>query len=61
MLNNPEFSKIIDDAEKEVNEDVEVIFLNVISQLRETFNKLNNEDNYKLNLKLKDWFNKNVI
>ena len=61
MLNEPEFSKIVDDAEKEVNEDVEVIFLNVISQLRETFNKLNNDDNYKLNLKLKAWFNKNVI
>ena len=61
MLNEPEFSKIIDEAEKEVNEDVEVIFLNVISQLRETFNKLNNDDNYKLNLKLKAWFNKNVI
>ena len=61
MLNKPEFSKIVDDAEKEVNEDVEVIFLNVISQLRETFNKLNNDDNYKLNLKLKAWFNKNVI
>ena len=61
MLKEPEFSKIVDDAEKEVNEDVEVIFLNVISQLRETFNKLNNDDNYKLNLKLKAWFNKNVI
>ena len=61
MLNEPEFSKIIDEAEKEVNEDVEVIFLNVISQLRETFNKLNDDDNYKLNLKLKAWFNKNVI
>ena len=61
MLNDPEFSKIIDDAEKEVNQDVEVLFLNVISQLRGVFNTLNNEDNYKLNLKLKDWFNKNVI
>ena len=61
MLNDPEFSKIIDDAEKEVNQDVEVLFLNVISELRGVFNTLNNEDNYKLNLKLKDWFNKNVI
>jgi hypothetical protein len=61
MLNNPEFSKIIDDAEKEVNQDVEVLFLNVISQLRGVFNTLDNETNYKLNLKLKDWFNKNVI
>ena len=61
MLNNPEFSKIIDDAEKEVNQDVEVLFLNVISQLRGVFNTLDNDTNYKLNLKLKDWFNKNVI
>ena len=61
MLNNPEFSKIIDDAEKEVNQDVEVVFLNVISQLRGVFNTLDNDTNYKLNLKLKDWFNKNVI
>ena len=61
MLNDPEFSKIIDDAEKEVNQDVEVLFLNVISQLRGVFNTLDNETNYKLNLKLKDWFNKNVI
>tara|TARA_Y100001973_G_scaffold83374_1_gene123523 strand:+ start:82 stop:270 length:189 start_codon:yes stop_codon:yes gene_type:complete len=61
MLNNPEFSKIIDDAEKEVNQDVEVLFLNVISELRGVFNTLDNDTNYKLNLKLKDWFNKNVI
>ena len=61
MLNNPEFSKIIDDAEKEVNQDVEVLFLNVISQLRGVFNTLDNDTNYKLNLKLKEWFNKNVI
>tara|TARA_R100001594_G_scaffold84402_1_gene118933 strand:+ start:2297 stop:2485 length:189 start_codon:yes stop_codon:yes gene_type:complete len=61
MLNDPEFSKIIDDAEKEVNQDVEVLFLNVISQLRGVFNTLDNDTNYKLNLKLKDWFNKNVI
>ena len=61
MLNDPEFSKIIDDAEKEVNQDVEVVFLNVISQLRGVFNTLDNDTNYKLNLKLKDWFNKNVI
>ena len=61
MLNNPEFLKIIDDAEKEVNQDVEVLFLNVISQLRGVFNNLDNDTNYKLNLKLKDWFNKNVI
>ena len=61
MLNDPEFSKIIDDAEKEVNQDVDVLFLNVISQLRGVFNTLDNDTNYKLNLKLKDWFNKNVI
>ena len=61
MLNDPEFSKIIDDAEKEVNQDVEVLFLNVISELRGVFNTLDNDTNYKLNLKLKDWFNKNVI
>ncbi len=61
MLNDPEFSKIIDDAEKEVNQDVEVLFLNVISQLRGVFNTLDNDTNYKLNLKLKAWFNKNVI
>ena len=63
MLNKPEFSKIVDDAEEEINKEMEVemIFLNVISQLRETFNKLNDDDNYKLNLKLKAWFNKNVI
>ena len=45
----------------EVNQDVEVLFLNVISQLRGVFNTLDNDTNYKLNLKLKAWFNKNVI
>ena len=61
MLNKPEFSKIVDDAEKEVNEDVDQIFYDVISDLRKVFRKMNNDDNYKLNLKLKAWFNKNVI
>ena len=63
LSTNPEWEKIIETSEKEVNEEMEVemIFLNVISQLRETFRKLNDDDSYKLSLKLKAWFNKNVL
>ena len=63
LSQNPEWEKIIETSEKEVNEEMEVemIFLNVISQLRETFRKLNDDDSYKLSLKLKAWFNKNII
>ena len=62
LSTNPEWEKIIETSEKEVNEmELEMIFLNVISQLRETFRKLNDDDSYKLSLKLKAWFNKNII
>ena len=62
LSQNPEWEKIIETSEKEVNEmELEMIFLNVISQLRETFRKLNDDDSYKLSLKLKAWFNKNII
>ena len=54
LSQNPEWEKIIETSEKEVNEmELEMIFLNVISQLRETFRKLNDDDSYKLSLKLK--------
>ena len=60
MLNDKEFSKIIDEAEKELQTDVNQIFTEIIRDLRVRFYKLNDDDCYKLTLKLKDWFNKNV-
>ena len=60
MLNNPEFSKIIDEATKEVESDVDQIFTEVIRDLRVRLRNLNDEDCYKLTTKLKSWFIKNV-
>ena len=60
MLNNPEFSKIIDEATKDVESDVDQIFTEVIRDLRVRLRKLNDDDCYKLTTKLKSWFIKNV-
>ena len=50
----------IESSEEELKTDVNQIFTEIISDLRVRFNKLNDDDCYKLTLKLKDWFNKNV-
>ena len=60
MFNDKEFSKIIDESEKDLQTDVNQIFTEVIRDLRVRFNKLNDDDCYKLTSMLKDWFNKNV-
>ena len=60
MLNDPEFSKIIDEATKDVESDVDQIFTEVIRDLRVRLRKLNDDDCYKLTTKLKSWFIKNV-
>ena len=60
MFNDKEFSKIIDESEKDLQADVNQIFTEVIRDLRVRFNKLNDDDCYKLTSMLKDWFNKNV-
>ena len=60
MFNDKEFSKIIDESEKDLQADVNQIFTEVIRDLRVRFNKLNDDDWYKLTSMLKDWFNKNV-
>ena len=60
MFNDKEFSKIIDESEKDLQTDVNQIFTEVIRDLRVRFNKLNDDDCYKLTSMLKVWFNKNV-
>ena len=60
MFNDKEFSKIIDESEKDLQTDVNQIFTEVIGDLRVRFNKLNDKDCYKLTSMVKDWFNKNV-
>jgi len=36
-------------------------FTKMISILRKEFRKLNDDDSYELGIKLKQWFNKNVL
>jgi len=50
----------IESSEEELKTDVNQIFAEIINDIRVRFNKLNDDDCYKLTLKLKDWFNKNV-
>ena len=60
MFNDKEFSKIIDESEKDLQTDVNQIFTEVIRDLRVRLRNLNDEDCYKLTTKLKSWFIKNV-
>ena len=50
----------IESSEEELKTDINQIFTEIINDIRVRINKLNDDDCYKLTLKLKDWFNKNV-
>ena len=56
MLNNPEFSEIIEESEKELKTDVDKMFLDIIGSYRKEIRNLNDDDCYELTSKLKDWF-----
>jgi len=60
LKQDPELEKIIESSEEELKTDINQIFAEIISDIRLMINKLNDDDCYKLTLKLKDWFNKNV-
>ena len=50
------------EAEEKVTEGkADKSFTKMISILRKEFRKLNDDDSYELGIKLKKWFNKNVM
>tara|TARA_B100000902_G_scaffold386924_1_gene430212 strand:+ start:668 stop:934 length:267 start_codon:yes stop_codon:yes gene_type:complete len=50
------------EAEEKVTEGkADKSFTKMISILRKEFRKLNDDDSYELGIKLKQWFNKNVL
>ena len=56
ILNDPEFSEIINESEKELKVDIDNMFLDIIGSYREELRNLNDDDCYELTLKLKNWF-----
>ena len=50
------------EAEKKVTEGkADKSFTKMISILRKEFRRLNDDDSYELGIKLKQWFNKNIL
>ena len=56
ILNDPEFSEIINQSEEEVERSKEQIYLNIVSSIRKELRKLNDDDCYEVTSKLKDFF-----
>ena len=56
MLNDPEFAEIIEESEKELETDVDKMFLDMIGFYRKEIRNLNTDDCHELTSKLKNWF-----
>ena len=56
ILNDPEFSEIINQSEEEVERSKEQIYLDIVASLRKELRKLNDDDCYEVTSKLKDFF-----
>ena len=56
MLNDPEFSEIINQSEEEVERGKEQIYLDIVASVRKELRKLNDDDCYEVTSKLKDFF-----
>ena len=56
ILNDPEFSEIINQSEEEVERGKEQIYLDIVESVRKELRKLNDDDCYEVTSKLKDFF-----
>ena len=56
ILNDPEFSEIINQSEEEVERSKEQIYLDIVASVRKELWKLNDDDCYEVTSKLKDFF-----
>lgn len=56
ILNDPEFSEIINQSEEEVERSKEQIYLDIVASVRKELRKLNDDDCYEVTSKLKDFF-----
>ena len=56
MLNDPEFSEIINQSEEEVERSKDQIYLDIVASVRKELRKLNDDDCYEVTSKLKDFF-----
>ena len=56
ILNDPEFSEIINQSEEEVERSKDQIYLDIVASVRKELRKLNDDDCYEVTSKLKDFF-----
>ena len=56
ILNDPEFSEIINQSEEEVERSIEQFYLDIVASVRKELRKLNDDDCYEVTSKLKDFF-----